>query len=191
MCWPTISCNIIIIIMTNITTAHRAKVYRKAAEAGRQEEGESPYNSLQMLPLSLSVCPSEGNFQSGTVVMDLCLSGVIILREIELLSTWKTSQRLSQCLCFPFCLWGPRKGVRQGLQETCLLTADCKLSSNNNVPSVDVPWTFKAAWNMKFCITMIMNYIYIMLFYGCPIPSNNNKKIRQISVMLSKTTLVL
>lgn len=40
--------------------------------------------------------------------MDLCLSGVIILREIELLSTWKTSQRLSGCLCFPLLgLWGP------------------------------------------------------------------------------------
>lgn len=38
-------------------------------------------------------------FQAGIVVMDLCLSGVIIPREIELLRARKTSQRLSECLC--------------------------------------------------------------------------------------------
>lgn len=61
-------------------------------------------------------------FQTGVVVMDLCISGVIILREIELLSTWKTSQRLSGCLCFLLLgLWGPcREG--QGCTNSCCPT---------------------------------------------------------------------
>lgn len=63
-------------------------------KSGTEEEGTpgSP-NGSQMPPapprshVSFLLWPSEGNFQSGVDVMDLCPSGVIILIEIELLST--------------------------------------------------------------------------------------------------------
>lgn len=52
------------------TLCWRNRVQRKAR-----------HNGLQMYPPHTYFCPSEGNFQTGVVVMDLCPSGVIILRD--------------------------------------------------------------------------------------------------------------
>lgn len=66
--------------------------------------------------VSFKLCPSEGNFQSGVDVMDVCPSGVIILREI---THWVVAIRMDADPFFthdtafyclpPTCYWGAHR----------------------------------------------------------------------------------
>ena len=76
----------------------------------RQEREEKEGRKVIMAYKCVCVRPSEGNFGVGQLWWISAFSGVIILREIELLRTLKASQRLRECLC----LWGPCRGTVQG-----------------------------------------------------------------------------
>lgn len=74
--------------------------------------------------VSFTLRPSEGNFQSGVDVMDICPSGVIILREIELLGPTKGGHTKGLwpllypwCSILPICYWGAHRN--NGVHVLC------------------------------------------------------------------------
>lgn len=96
--------------------------FKQRLSGKRRRSGTKELAIMAHKCLRLSGPPSahlRAIFQAGIVVMDLCLSGVIVPREIELLRARKTSQRLSECLCFSV------SGSPRSLNKSVLASSDC------------------------------------------------------------------